>query len=199
MAPTSLQARLGPRLRAARVQHGLTLNAVAERTGISTSFLSLVENGRSDITLGRLQRLLDCYAITYSDLLPEDEPDDARLVRADERRHLPSPAEGIEVAVLTHGSGHEMVAIEAAYAVGAELEDYSAGDGEAFVLVLEGELEVTFGDGPPLVVAAGDALYYRTSTLLGIRNASGAPARVVAVGNHVSHLPVRGQPSGNAS
>ncbi len=51
------------------------------------------------------------------------------------------------------------------------------------------------------MVSTGDALYYRTSTLVGITNRSPAPARVVAVGNHVSHLPVQAlaQSSGNAS
>jgi transcriptional regulator with XRE-family HTH domain len=193
-APSSTphQTRVGARLRRIRRQRGLALSAVADGTAISTSFLSLVENGRSDTTLGRLQRLLDFYGITYSDLLPEEEPQDARLVRAEERRHLPSPAEGIDIALLTHGSGHEMVAILAEYAVGAHLHDYAAGTGEAFLHVLDGELRVTLGGAEALVVGAGDSLYYDTSTSLEIRNEGAAPARLLAVGNHVSHLQRRG-------
>ena len=192
---TSLQARLGDRLRAIRRQLGLALSAVADGTAISTSFLSLVENGRSDITLGRLRRLLDFYAITYSDLLPEEEPPDVRLVRAHERRHLPSPVEGIDVALLTHGSDHDMVALQADYAVGAHLHDYATGGGEAFLLVLEGDLRVTLGASAPLDLAAGDALYYETSTRIEIRNAGTVPARVVAVGRRAPHLPGRGDPA----
>lgn len=185
---TSLQARLGARLREVRARRGVALSAVAEGTGISTSFLSLVENGRSDITLGRLQRLLDFYAISYGDLLPEEEPPDVRLVRAHERRHLPSPVEGIDVALLTHGSDHAMTALHAEYAVGAHLHEYVTSEGEAFLFVLEGELCVTLGAGTPLQLAAGDALYYETSTRIQVRNTGSVPARLVAVGRRSPHL-----------
>jgi hypothetical protein len=42
------------------------------------------------------------------------------------------------------------------------------------------------------VVGAGDSLYYDTNTSLEIRNEGAAPARLLAVGNHVSHLQRRG-------
>src|SRR6185312_910162 len=55
---------LGERLRAIRAERGVSLSAVAEATGISTSFLSLVETGKNDITFGRLRRLIDYYGVT---------------------------------------------------------------------------------------------------------------------------------------
>ncbi|MBV7292514.1 helix-turn-helix domain-containing protein [Corynebacterium sp. TAE3-ERU16] len=45
---------LGPRLRSAREQRGLTLDAVARKTGVSTSTLSRLENGRRRPTLDPL-------------------------------------------------------------------------------------------------------------------------------------------------
>jgi transcriptional regulator with XRE-family HTH domain len=48
---------LGETLRAIRVERGFSLGEVAEGTDLSTSFLSLVENGRSDISTGRLFRV----------------------------------------------------------------------------------------------------------------------------------------------
>jgi quercetin dioxygenase-like cupin family protein len=139
---------------------------------------------------------MDFYAISYSDLLPEDDPPDVRLVRAHERRHLPSPVEGIDVALLTHGPERELVALHVDYAVGAHLHEYAAGGGEALLLVLEGELRVTLGDGEPLDLAAGDALYYETSTRIEVRNPGGVPARAVAVGARGRHPPGSGAPPG---
>jgi transcriptional regulator with XRE-family HTH domain len=55
----SQQAFVGAQLRALRGARRLSLGDVAKGTGISASFLSLVENGRSDITIGRLTRLVD--------------------------------------------------------------------------------------------------------------------------------------------
>src|SRR6266540_1444510 len=68
------QAHLGERLRELRLERGLSLTAVAEATGLSASSLSVTENGKSDITFGRLVRLIDFYGVTLSELLPEPQP-----------------------------------------------------------------------------------------------------------------------------
>lgn len=57
------QPDLGTKLRALRTDRGLSIAEVADATGISASFLSLVENGRSDIAIGRLMRLIDFYGV----------------------------------------------------------------------------------------------------------------------------------------
>ena len=56
-------------MRAARLARGFSLGQVAAATDISRSFLSLVENGKSDITIGRLTRLIDHYGISVADLI----------------------------------------------------------------------------------------------------------------------------------
>lgn len=57
-------------MRALRRTRGLSLADVGEATRISPSFLSLVEKGKSDITIGRLVRLVEFYGISINDLLP---------------------------------------------------------------------------------------------------------------------------------
>jgi transcriptional regulator with XRE-family HTH domain len=47
------KTQLGGALRELRKEKGSSLVQVADATGISKSFLSLVESGRSDITIGR--------------------------------------------------------------------------------------------------------------------------------------------------
>src|SRR5438105_3725718 len=68
--------QLGDALKALRRQRGYSLVQVAKETGISKSFLSLVESGRSDITIGRLLRLVTFYGAHIADLLPQTEPHD---------------------------------------------------------------------------------------------------------------------------
>jgi transcriptional regulator with XRE-family HTH domain len=67
---TSSLGSVGAALRQVRKARGLSLHDVAEGTGISASFLSLVEKDRSDISIGRLVRLIDFYGISITDLLP---------------------------------------------------------------------------------------------------------------------------------
>ena len=58
---------LGRRLRELRTSRKLSLAEVAEATSMSPSFLSVVENGQSDITVSRLMRLVQWYGVSVSD------------------------------------------------------------------------------------------------------------------------------------
>ena len=62
------QPNLGTKLRALRSDRGNSIAEVSDATGISASFLSLVENGRSDIAIGRLMRLIDFYGVGLATL-----------------------------------------------------------------------------------------------------------------------------------
>ena len=66
---TALQS-LGARLKSVRRARRLSLAEVSEATDVSASFLSLVENDKSDIAIGRLVRLIEFYGISIADLLP---------------------------------------------------------------------------------------------------------------------------------
>ena len=49
---------LGSTLRSLRQQHGLTLQEMAEKTGLSAGFLSKIERGASQPTINNLQKIL---------------------------------------------------------------------------------------------------------------------------------------------
>jgi transcriptional regulator with XRE-family HTH domain len=66
---------LGARLRATRKRQGYTLADVGERTGLSVSFLSDIERGRTRPSLDTLEKLATCYQLTISDLLEGADAD----------------------------------------------------------------------------------------------------------------------------
>jgi transcriptional regulator with XRE-family HTH domain len=78
------QPLLGRRLREVRRERKLSLAEVAEGTGISQSFISQVENGRSDITIGRLLRLVELYGLDVAAVLPRPVSDGAEIIRFDD-------------------------------------------------------------------------------------------------------------------
>jgi transcriptional regulator with XRE-family HTH domain len=59
----------GERLREARVERGLSLRALGERTGFSASFLSQVERGTSSPSLASLEKIAAALDLTVSRLL----------------------------------------------------------------------------------------------------------------------------------
>src|SRR5437660_7174164 len=92
---------VGPRLREIRQLKGHPLKEVAANTGVSSSFLSMVENGQSDITVGRLLRLLAFYGVGISELVPDEQPGgDDLVVRRRARQHIDSSIEGVQLFLL---------------------------------------------------------------------------------------------------
>jgi transcriptional regulator with XRE-family HTH domain len=159
---TTDAATLGARLRATRLARRLSLARVAEATGISASFLSLVENDGSDITIGRLVRLIEYYGISITDLLPRDGengwPD---VVEQADRRLLHSPAEGVDVYLLaSHTRGRLMMPMIVEIEAGARLAEFGRHAGEEWVHVLDGRLRLEIEDAEPRVLEPGDSAYY---------------------------------------
>jgi transcriptional regulator with XRE-family HTH domain len=151
---------LGPALRAARKARGLSLTEVAAATKISRSLLSLIETGRSDITVGRLGRLAQLYEFRVADLVPEPRHPDPIVVRSDDRQVLHYTAEGIDVEVLAPQGPKTMQALLATFLPGAAMEDFVVQENEQFVHMLEGRIRTEFGDGREIELSAGDSAYY---------------------------------------
>jgi transcriptional regulator with XRE-family HTH domain len=155
-------ATLGAKLRAARQARRLSLADVAAGTGISPSFLSLVEKDRSDITIGRLVRLIEFYGISITDLVPGQAshgyPD---VVAQGERRLLHSPAEGIDVYLLSSDTRRRaMMPLLVELEPGARLAEFGQHAGEEWVHVLDGRLRLELEGTEPRVLEAGDSAYY---------------------------------------
>lgn len=158
--PNEVTAALGAKLRALRTARGLSLNDVADGTQISSSFLSLVENGRSDITIGRLTRLIEFFGISITDLVSVAEPEDPDIIRKDERPRLRSRTEGIEVFMLTPDRNRAMMAMLLELKPGAGRAEYGEHPGEEFVHVIRGELLLDVKGSEPRRLRAGDSAYY---------------------------------------
>jgi transcriptional regulator with XRE-family HTH domain len=172
---------LGPRLRQLRTGRGLSLAEVAEGTGISPSFLSMVEKGQSDITVSRLMRLVRWFGVSIADLVQEPDPAAVQVVRAGQRRSLRLVDEGIAIEMLTTDGAHRMMPVVNVYAAGGAMAEPARHEGEEFVLVMEGAVELTVGDAEPLRLEAGDSAHYRADVPHSFRNAGPREARFIGV------------------
>jgi quercetin dioxygenase-like cupin family protein len=169
---TETPSGLGPSLRLARRSKSLSLNDVAIATGISASFLSLVENGKSDITIGRLVRLVAFYGVQLADLLPPTPSAEPDITRKSEQRRLPSSEEGIQFRLLAPDSAGSMMPMVVDFEPSARLAEYGRHAGEEFVHVLQGRLELELEGTEPRILKAGDSAYYNAERPHLFRNAS---------------------------
>jgi transcriptional regulator with XRE-family HTH domain len=172
---------LGPRLRSLRRMRSLSLAQVAAATGISGSFLSLVENGKNDLTVARLIRLAGYYNVAVTDLLPDVEDDRPEVVRRAHQRRIPSRIEKMDIYLLVHKGGGAMTPVIATYGVGGGTHEFISYDCEQFDHVLEGTIAVVFEGDEPLVLGEGDSAYYSAKRPHKYKNVGDGPARVIHV------------------
>src|ERR687890_2569628 len=84
---SDINAHLAERLRGLRSERGLTLDALAERAGVSRSMISLVERGESSPTAAVLDKLAAGLGVTLASLFAEKDSAGASPLarRADQR------------------------------------------------------------------------------------------------------------------
>ncbi len=72
-APPALQVLFGERLRQARIAAGMTQAEMAERSGVHVHYVSKVELGQKNLTLGTMTKLAAVVGRSVSDMLREPE------------------------------------------------------------------------------------------------------------------------------
>jgi transcriptional regulator with XRE-family HTH domain len=169
---------VGERLRSIRQSRRCTLREVADRAGVSESFLSQVERGRSSASIASLRRIAGALGVTVADLFEPTGPPSPRILRRDER---PSLAFGVlgRKLLLTPRPLQQLEVFIGELDVGGSTgtEPYVHGDSEELVVVLAGTVQLELG-GDRHELEPGDSIDYRSST----------PHRVTNVGNDVAEV-----------
>lgn len=92
---------IGRKLNELRRERNLSLREAAERSGLSASFISLVERGGTEIAISRLVRLTDAYGVLVADLLAETKASNEKLkVAMAEGRHIAEAKGKVEVVYI---------------------------------------------------------------------------------------------------
>ena len=173
---------LGQRLRAIRLLRRLTLREVAQTAGVSESFVSQLERGRSSASVATLQRLAAAVGIEVSDLFAAGEPQSRpRVLRRQERQLLEWGHLGRK-ALLTPKPFNTLEVVAAVFDPGGSTGDepYTHGDSEELLLVIAGSVYVQLGS-ELFDLSAGDSVNYRSSTPHRVSNPGDETAEVLFV------------------
>ena len=164
---THAAPEIGSQIRARRKAQGLTLEALAERSGVSAAMLSEVERAVKNPTVKLAWQVARALGCSLTELLDEPEPG-TTLVRATERRTLVDPETGVQ----RHGVSTPLLAqaLEVAtydLPAGATTGDMPANRAGVVehVVVIEGELTLRIGEGLE-VLSAGDHITYRPQAVV---------------------------------
>jgi transcriptional regulator with XRE-family HTH domain len=179
-----INGRIASRVRELREAHGFTLDALAERSGVSRSNISLIERGASSPTATVLDRLATGLGVTVASLFEAGggaaaaEPPSPCVRVADQalwtdpasgylRRNVSPPARSpIQLVDVVFPPGQRV-----AYETGArEVEVHQQ------VWMIDGEMDVTVGE-TCWHLSAGDCLAMRLDRPIVYANPTRRPAR----------------------
>jgi DNA-binding transcriptional MerR regulator/quercetin dioxygenase-like cupin family protein len=148
---------LGPQLRRMRERKGFGLVEAARRAGLSPGFLSSVERSQANASVATLQRLAGSYGTTVMELF-QSPPHEGRLVGPSDRRVL-TVHSGVRMELLSTGAPMlQSMLFRVAPAAGSE-GAYSH-QGEEFIYMLAGTLEVWLDELQCYVLREGDSFWF---------------------------------------
>ena len=177
---STLDARLGARLRAEREGRGWSLTEFARRSGVSRAMIHKVEGGASSPTTALLARLAGALGLTLSELLARAEGGvrGARLLRAAAQAQWHDPHSGCVQRQLAPVPGStlplELVHVELPAGAALEMPHAAYSFIQQLVWVMKGKL--TFVEGTAArELGTGDCLELGAALESRFHNATRAP------------------------
>ena len=178
---------VGERIRKLRELKGLSLGDVSQRTDISEQTLKNIEADAVAPPLGTLTKLARALDMKMGYLLTGGESRPFVITRKDERQPVSRLATeqqskyGYSYLSLSPGMrDRNMEPFLVTLSPTAEEMPGSVHEGEEFIFVLEGEMEVTIGEHRE-VLYPGDSIYYHSSIPHLVKCHQNKPTRILAV------------------
>ncbi|SHE95880.1 MULTISPECIES: helix-turn-helix domain-containing protein [Ruegeria] len=174
--------RLPARLKEARRAKGLSLEAVANLSGVSRSMVSQIERGESSPTISTLWNLTRALQVDFAGLLEESETtDQIEVLRSAEVPSIDNMGQSCRIRILSppeEAGGHEVYDIRFDAGGALNSQPHARGAREQLT-VLEGAVRVTSG-AATMELQQGDTARYAADVAHAIAAPDG-PARVFLI------------------
>ena len=174
---------VGKRLREARIRRDFVIDDVAAASGLSRAYISQVETGKASPSLQTLEKMVAALQIPLSSLFV-DEGGGCTVIRAADRRHIhfgspDTPAERRKVMQFMSAPDRQLELVIVEIPAGATAIDRAhSHEGEEACHVLEGEIEVVYGDDIHML-HPGDSVHWDGRIPHLMRNPGDKPAKLI--------------------
>lgn len=165
-------------LRAVRRQRGLTLERLAEQTGLTKSYLSKIERRHSTPSIAVALKLARALDVDVGRLFSDEAAEEKITV---DRAHERSDADGERYQALASALLGKFMSPFVVRPTGKLIDDpHPEHAGQEFVFVHAGTVELDYGD-QTVTLGTGDSAYFDASVSHKIRALGAEQAEVVVV------------------
>ena len=172
--------KVGARLRKLRKERGWRLEDLAQRTGLSTSYLSRIEGGEREPSLAALFNVAAAYGVPFSSLFePEPEAEERVVTRADSLQL--QRGRGLLYVPLSVGKRDtNLQPLRVTVLAEREGDELYRHEGEEWLYVLSGKLELVLADRQ-YVLGPGDSAHFDASEPHRLNALNGEDTEVILV------------------
>jgi transcriptional regulator with XRE-family HTH domain len=190
ISKVNIQGIVGQRIRDQRVAKGMTLQQLADITGLSKPLLSKIENGKVASPISTLSQIANALNLRLSDLMadqePVEEPPKYVLIRNGDDKGEKIPYLGVFSKALAKEIPDKLMnpsilstfQTDLSFA-GRQIVLFSH-PGQEYLYVLEGEMDYVYGS-ERFKMKAGDSLYMDSSVPHGGVMVGKKPLKVLVV------------------
>lgn len=171
----------GTRLRALRQGRAMTLDALAETTGLDKGYLSRLERGQKNPSIATVLRLSDALEVPVAELFGERLPEHAvRVTRVQDRLPVSPSAAATHCVEALSRDGSALEAFVLHPAAEFSPDGHAEHGGEELFFVLRGTIELRFADRG-FVLETGDCVQFPGHLPHRIRRTGPDPAAAIVV------------------
>ncbi len=182
------ELKIGEKLKRLRKKRGVTLKEIARATGFSPALISQIENNNISPPIATLMKISKFFNVKISYFFEEEEESVYEVVRKDQRRV-------VKKVISPEGTDHGYIYESLAYRKKNRImdpfilvvepgmryeENLYSHDGEEFLYVMEGEVEMIVGD-ERIILREGDSIYFDSTVKHRLLSHSDKISKVLAV------------------
>lgn len=169
---------LGKRVAQFRELRGLSLRALAASAGVSSSFLSQLENGLTNASVASLRKIAAALGVSPAHLLDASSGHTRGVLRAADRPTL--PLDGAEKFVISQEPLRNLEVYSGSFPPGGSTgpDLYSHGNAQEFIIVVSGVVVLELGN-ERFQMHKDDSIEFLSSVPHRLANESDAPAEVL--------------------
>ena len=182
----ALEAHLGQRIRAKRMELDLKIADVAERVKLSTGMLSKIENGQTSASLTSLEKLCGALGLKFTTLFSDYDQSDgtAQLVKEGEGhkviRRGTRRGHTYELLAYKQGPSSHFEPFLVTLSDASEVFPRVQHEGTEFIHILEGRIQYHY-DGALYDLDLGDSLTFSGDAPHGPEELRQVPIRMLSI------------------
>jgi transcriptional regulator with XRE-family HTH domain len=184
---TKLSLAVGENLRQLRRKHGLSLEQLAHKSGVSRAMLGQIETGKSAPTINLLGRIADALKVSVPSLISNPGTGGTVIVPRDRETIVASSDGGFTSRALFPWGGAQSIEMYEVTIAPHHREDIAAHEPgtKKAILVVAGNVEVNLADEPPANLSDGDAILFNADAAHQLHNLGDREAKLFLVVTHI--------------